>query len=40
MRGFSEFRKKYVWCGFPLNFMHKNCGIENFARFKQFTGMI
>ena len=26
---FPEFWKKYAWCGFSLNFMHKNCSIEN-----------
>ena len=48
MRGFPEFRKKYAWCRFSMNFLHKNCSIENvqfvyvynFARFKQFTGIL
>ena len=33
MRGFPEFPNKYAWCGFFLNFMHKNCIIEGMLKF-------
>ena len=31
MRGFPKFLKKYVWCEFFLNFMHKTAVLKMFS---------